>query len=73
MRKEQILSERQRPRKIMQEINNLFAKYSIDGTGSDFTTPGAGTLSAYAVGKQIGKLGIISRPGRLCYCEVSSQ
>lgn len=35
----------------MQEINNLFAKYSIDGTGADFATPGAGRLADYAIGK----------------------
>lgn len=51
----------------MKEINNLFAKYSIDGTGSDFTTPGAGSLNDYAVGKQIGKLAHDGRSRSICY------
>ena len=41
---------------MIQEINELFAKYSIEGCcSSDYQTPGAGSLGDYAIGKQIGQ------------------
>lgn len=50
-----MLSDRQKPGKVADEINNLFAKYSVDGVGADYATPGAGTLNDYSVSKQIGE------------------
>ena len=51
----------------MDEINNLFAKYSVDGGGVDYATPGAGSLNDYSVSKQIGKLRITYRAWGLCH------
>lgn len=53
----------------MEEINNLFAKYSVDGVGVDYATPGAGTLNDYSVGKQIGKRKLRNRSWSLCNSE----
>lgn len=36
----------------MDEINNLFAKYSVEGV--EFATPGSGQLLDYNIGKQLG-------------------